>query len=89
MARIDYTKPAAIAWVNRPYWETPGGACVEEHFDEFTLRQAVLFAARQLDLRRCISVSVRCDGRVYNMHEIEELFRSRDFPIDEPLRDDI
>jgi len=83
MDRIDYTKLAVIRWVNRPYWETPGGACVEEYFDEFTLREAVVFAACQLDLRRCMSINVRCDGRLYNMYEIEELFRSRDFPIDE------
>jgi hypothetical protein len=49
----------------------------------------VLFATHQLDLQRSNSVTVRCDGRIYNMHEIEKLFRSRDFPVDERLRDDI
>jgi len=83
MTRINYTKPAEIYWLNRPYWDDPGGTAVEECFDEFTLREAVLFATQQLDLRRCKSVTVRCDGRVYNMHEIEQLFRSRGFPIDE------
>ncbi len=81
MARIDYSKPAEICWVNQPYWDEPRGAHVEEYFDEFTLREAVLFATHQLDLRRCKSVTVRCDGRVYNMHEIEKLFRSRDFRV--------
>lgn len=87
MARIDYSKPVEIWWVNRPYWDEPGGALVEEYFDEFTLREAVIFATLRLDNRRCKSVTVRCEGRVYNMHEIEQLFRSRDFPLDEPLRD--
>jgi hypothetical protein len=85
MARIDYSKPAEICWVNRPYWDEPSGAPVEEYYEGFTLREAVLFATLQLDIRRCKSVTVRCDGRVYNMHEIEGLFRSRDFPIDETL----
>ena len=89
MTRIDYSKPAEIRWVNRPYWDEPRGAAVEESFDDFTLKEAVLFATVQLDLRRCKSVTVRCDGKVYNMHEIEQLFRSRDFPIDESPRDDI
>jgi hypothetical protein len=85
VARVDYTKPAEIYWVNRPYWDEPRGESVEEYFDEFTLREAVLFATHHLDLRRYKSIIVRCDGRVYNMHEIERLFRSRDFPMDEPL----
>jgi len=89
MTRIEYGKPAEICWVNRPYWDDPGGAAIKEYFDDFTLKEAVLFATFQLDLRRCQSVIVRCDGRVYNMHEIEELFRSRDFPVDEQLRDDL
>jgi hypothetical protein len=89
MAQIDYSKPAEIWWVNRPYWDEPGGARVEEYCDEFTLKEAVLFATHQLDLQRSNSVTVRCDGRVYNLHEIEQLFRSRDFPVDEQLRDDI
>ena len=62
---------------------------MEEYFEDFTLREAVLFATLQLDTRRCKSVTVRCEGRVYNMHQIGELFRSRDFPLDEPLRHDI
>jgi len=89
MARIDYSKPAEICWVNRPYLDEPLGAPTEERFDEFTLREAVLFATRQLDLGRCRSVTVTCDGRVYCMHEIEELFRSRDFPMDEPTSEKI
>ena len=83
MARVDYTKPAEIRWVNRPYWDEPGGVPVEEYFDEFTLREAVLFATHHLDLRRCRSVTIRCNRRVYNMHDIEQLFRERNFPIDE------
>jgi hypothetical protein len=88
MTRIDYGKPAEISWVNRPYWDEPGGSQVEEYCEDFTLREAVLFAIGCLDARRCKSVTVRCDGRTYNMFEIEELFRSRYFPMDEPLRDD-
>jgi hypothetical protein len=87
MARIDYSKPAEICWANRPYWDEPGGSLVEEYFEDFTLREAVLFAMGHLDSRHCKSVTVKCDGRVYNMVEIEELFRSRYFPLDEPLRD--
>jgi hypothetical protein len=86
MVGIDYSKLAEISWVNRPYWDKPGGATIEEYFEEFTLREAVLFATLQLDTRRCKSVTVRCDGRTYNMYEIEILFRSRDFPLD--LRDE-
>ena len=33
MARIDYSKPAEICWVNQPYWDEPRGAHVEEYFD--------------------------------------------------------
>jgi len=87
MVRIDYSKPAEISWVNRPYWDEPGGSLVEEYFEDFTLREAVLFAIGCLDVGRCKSVTVKCDGRIYNMLEIEELFRSRYFPLDEPLRD--
>ena len=88
MARIDYGKSAEICWVNRPYWDEPGGVPVEEYWEDLTLGEAVLFASLHLDISRCKSVTVRCAGREYNMHEIEVLFRSRDFPIDEPLRDD-
>jgi len=79
MARIDYSKLAEMCWVNRPYLDEPFGASTEEYFDEFTLREAVLFATHQLDVGRCKSVTVGCDRRVYTMHEIEQLFRSRDF----------
>jgi hypothetical protein len=89
MAPIDYTKPAEICWAIRPYWDESGGALVEEYWDDFTLREAVLFVTLHLDIRRCKSVIVRCVGREYNMHEIEELFRSRDFPVDEPLGNDM
>jgi len=88
MTRIDYSKPAEICWVNRPYWEEPGGSQVEEYSEDFTLREAVLFAIGCLDARRCKSVTVKCDGQIYNMLEIEELFRSRYFPLDEPSRGD-
>ena len=84
MARIDYSKPAEMCWVNRPYWDEPGGLPVKEYWEDCTLKEAVLFAALHLDIRRCKSVTVRCDGRVYNMDEIERLFRSRDFPMDAP-----
>jgi len=84
MARIDYSKLAEMCWVNRPYLDEPFGASTEEYFEEFTLREAVLFATHQLDVGRCKSVTVGCDRRVYTMHEIEQLFRSRDFPMDEP-----
>ena len=89
MVPIDYTKPAEIYWAIRPYWDESGGALVEEYCDDFTLREAVLFVTLHLDVRRCKSVTVRCVGREFNMHEIEKLFRGRDFPIDEPLRDEI
>jgi hypothetical protein len=89
MAQIDYSMPAEICWANRPYWDDPGGALVEEYWDDFTLREAVLFAALHLDIRRCKSVTVKCVGQEFNLQEIEGLFRSRDFPIDEPLRDNI
>jgi len=79
MARIDYSKLAEMCWVNRPYLDEPFGASTEEYFEEFTLREAVLFATHQLDVGRCKSVTVGCDRRVYTMHEIEQLFRSRDF----------
>ena len=89
MARIDYSKPAELSWINQPYLDEPGGAPVQEYFEDCTLREAVLFATIHLDTRRCKSVTVRCEGRLYNMHEIEKLFRSRDFPVDEPVRDKI
>jgi len=89
MPRIDYSKPAEICWVNRPYLDEPFGASTEEYFDEFTLREAVLFVNHQLDLGRCKSVTVTCNGRLYSIQEVEELFRSRDFPMDEPSRDEI
>jgi len=89
MPRFDYTKPAEICWVNRPYWDEPSGALVEEYFDGFTLREAVIFAMLKLDIRRCRSVTIRCEGQAYNLHEIERLFRGRDFPLDEPSRDEI
>jgi hypothetical protein len=77
---MDYDRPATICWLNRPYWDDPRGAPMEEYFDDFTLREAVLFAMRQLDGARCKSVTIRCEGEEYARPAIEALYRKVDFP---------
>jgi hypothetical protein len=80
MARIDYDRPATISWLNRPFWDDPRGAPLEEHFGDFTLREAVQFAMGQLDIGRCKSVTIKCEGQAFALADIEAMFRTPDFP---------
>ena len=80
MTELDYDAPATVSWLNPPYGNDPRAIPSEEHFEEFTFKEAVIFAMNQLNPGCREWVTIKCRGKEYKLAEIEAIYRNARFP---------